>query len=698
MTRDDLLLELLLEEMPAPEIPGFSAELKARVEALLGENRLDCLEVRGFATSRRAGVFVRGLALEQEAVEVEVTGPPVKVCFSDGKPAPALLGFLKREGLDESYTQKVYTIQTDKGDYAAVKKVLPSRPAAAILAEGLPPLLKDLHCRKPMKWGTDSGPYIRPAHALIVLLGGRVLPISFLGCAASRVTRGHRHLDNIEISVDSPGQYPEALRSQLVLIDPAERKTKILREARAHADGVGGTFPPEDPLLEEWAYLTEHPTVVLGKFNGKFLSLPEEILVQAIRSHQKSVPLQDRQGKLLPHFLNVIDKPGDPEGRMVHGIVWVVEARLADAAFFVDQDRQFKLSERVDRLQQLSYHPKLGNFLQKTGRIMELSEYLAYQLGEREHVAELLRAAKLMKADLSSSTVGEFPALQGKIGGLLAVGEGLSKQACDAIYDQYLPEAPEGPYPRNSMGVILNLADKMETIASLFAIEEFPTGSSDPYGLRRLGNGLMEILIEKGLELDLDLVATKAIQLLGGIVQADLEKTLEVLRQFFRERLEFVLERRGIPEDTSRAVIEVRACNPYDAFLRARAIEQYRPEKAFIDFILAIKRIRNITKDVPVGEIRHDLLTEAEEQSLFSDFLQAKGAFLSSFHEKNYGESLKVMETLAGPLQRFFENVLVMTENERIRNNRLALLQSIYREFLKVAQFSHLVVEKAQYR
>ena len=698
MTRNDFLLEVLLEEMPAPEIPGLAAELQSKIEGLLKDQRLESEGVRVFATSRRFGVQIFGLAAEQRTEEGEIMGPPWKVAFADGKPGPALLGFFKREGLDASLADQVYKVTTDKGEYAAIKKAAPARPAAEILSENLGGILQGLKCKKPMRWGTDGGPYIRPVHSIMALLGDGILPLTFLGCAAGRTTWGHRHLDIISVSVPSPDSYAETLSGQLVLTDPEERRAKIMTEAHEHARRALGTFSKDDPLLEEWVYLTEHPSVVMGKFDDKFLALPEEILVQAIRSHQKSVPLRDAHGKLLPQFLNVIDKPGDPTGQMVRGIVWVVEARLTDASFFVDHDRKVRLSERVDGLQQLSYHPRLGNFLQKTGRIMDLSEFLAEQLRIPDRVADLLGAAKLMKADLASSTVGEFPALQGKIGGILAAGEGLSPEACDAIYDQYLPESSEGPYPRNPLGVALSLADKMETLASLFSIGELPTGSSDPYGLRRQGNGLMEILIEKKIGLDLDLTATKAIQLLGGVVETDLEKTLEEMRRFFRERLEFVLERRGIPGDTARAVIEVRACDPHDAFLRAKAIEAYRGQKAFIAFILSLKRIRNITKDLPGYEIRHDLLVESAEQALYADFVQARDAYLAAFHEQNYGEALKVMETLAAPLEHFFEKVLVMDPDARVRENRLALLQAIARELLKLAQFSNLVVEKAAYR
>ena len=696
--KHDFLLEVLLEEMPAPEIPGLLREFTAKFEQLLADSRLEAASVEGFATSRRFGLLVRGLESEQKAIESEVVGPPWKVAFADGKPAPALLGFLKREGLEGFPPEQVYRVENERGEYAALKKQVAARSASTIMAEALPGVLQGVRARKPMLWGDGTGPYIRPLHGLVARLDGTDLPLTFLGAAAGSATRSHRHHANAAVPVGTPADYPALMAGHHVLVSPGTRRLKVLEEAAGLAASVSGKFDPRDPLLEEWVYLAEHPVVVKGKFADRFLQLPEEILVSALRGHQKAIPLRDAGGKLLPNFLAVIDKPPCDTRDITKGIEWVVEARLTDASFFVSHDRDKKLSERVQQLQQLSYHPRLGNFLQKTGRIMELSEYLAYQLNQKESIPELLRAAKLMKADLATATVAEFPALQGKIGGILAAGEGLSREACDAIYDQYLPESPEGPYPRNPMGTALALADKMEAIASLFAIEEFPTGSSDPFGLRRQGNGLMEILIEKRQELDLDLAATKALQLLSGILPVDLEGSLEALRQFFRERLTFVLQRRGVPEDAARAVLDVRACNPYDAFLRAQAIGEYRQEGGFIDFALAIKRIRNMIKDAEVHEVDIALLTEAEEHALYEAFVHAKGTFLAAYQERNYTESLKAMTTLSDPLEKFFGNVLVQTENARIKNNRLALLQSIYREFLKVAQFSHLVVEKAQYR
>lgn len=696
--KHDFLLEVLLEEMPAPEIPGLMREFTAKFEQLLADSLLEAESVEGFATSRRFGLLVKGLGAEQKAVETEVVGPPWKVAFADGNPAPALLGFLKREGLEGFPPEQVYRVENERGEYAALKKQVAARSASTILTEALPGLLLGVRARKPMLWGDGTGPYIRPLHGLVARLDDADLPLTFLGATAGAETRSHRHHGNAPVPVGAPAGHAALLEWHHVLILPSARRLKVLEEAAGLAAAAGGKFDPRDPLLEEWVYLAEHPVVVMGKFPDRFLQLPEEILVSALRGHQKAVPLRDAAGKLLPRFLAVIDKPPCDTRGIVNGIEWVVEARLTDASFFVAHDRDAKLSERVQQLQQLSYHPRLGNFLQKTGRIMELAEYLAYQLDQKENIPELLRAAKLMKADLASATVAEFPALQGKIGGILAAGEGLSREACDAIYDHYLPDSPEGPYPRNPMGTALALADKMEAIASLFAIEEFPTGSSDPYGLRRQGNGLMEILIEKRQELDLDLAATKALQLLSGILPVDLDTTLEALRQFFRERLTFVLQRRGIPEDAARAVLEVRACNPYDAFLRSQAIGRYRQEGEFIDFAQAFKRIRNMIKDAQVHEVDIALLSEAEEHALYEAFVQAKGTFLSAFQERNYTDSLKAMTTLSDPLERFFGNVLVQTENARIKNNRLALLQSIYREFLKVAQFSHLVVEKAQYR
>ena len=696
--RHDFLLEVLLEEMPAPEIPGLLREFTAKFEQVLADNRLETESVEGFATSRRFGVLARGMESEQIAVETEVVGPPWKVAFADGKPAPALLGFLKREGLEGFPPEQVYRVENDRGEYAALKKRVAARSASMILTEALPGLLQGVRARKPMLWGDGSGPYIRPLHGLVARLDGTDLPLTFLGVAAGAGSRSHRHHGNAAVPVGAPSEYPALLAGHHVLVAPGSRRLKVLEEAAGLAASVNGKFDPRDPLLEEWVYLAEHPIVVMGRFADRFLLLPEEILVSALRGHQKAVPLRDAGGRLLPCFLAVIDKPPCDAKGIAKGIEWVVEARLTDASFFVAHDRGLKLSERVQQLQQLSYHPRLGNFLQKTGRIMELAEYLAYQLDQKENIPELLQAAKLMKADLASATVAEFPALQGKIGGILAAGEGLSREACDAIYDQYLPESPDGPYPRNPMGTALALADKMEAIASLFAIEEFPTGSSDPFGLRRQGNGLMEILIEKRQELDLDLAVTKALQLLSGILPVDIDKALDTLRQFFGERLAFVLQRRGVPEDAARAVLDVRACNPYDAFLRAQAISRYRQEKEFIDFALAFKRIRNMIKDTEVHEVDISLLSEAEEHALYEAFVQAKGAFLAAFNERNYTDSLKAMTTLAAPLERFFDNVLVQTENARIKNNRLALLQSIYREFLKVAQFSQLVVEKAQYR
>lgn len=689
----DFLLEIFLEEMPATQIKDIENQLKNNFENFLKSEEIEFEEILSFSTIRRFGLYIKNLSEQQKEKEEEITGPPYNISFKEGLPAEPLIAFLKKEGLEGNF-DKVYKLQKGKNEYVAIKKIIKGKETLEILKNSISNLILKIQFVKPMFWGDGIGPFIRPIHSILCIFGNEVVDIELFKIKSRNSTFILKNKEKFQIEISEPKRYFQILRENYVEPFFEKRKEKILKDIESLKNNL--IYDEKDSLIDEWAYLSEFPTVIRANFKEEYLSLPEEILKISLKKHQKAIPLYDN-ANITKYFLSLIDKPSLSSNEVREGIEWVVEARLKDATFFFQQDLKTPLTKKVEALQKLSFHSDLGNFLQKTGRILELSEFITYNLGKQEKLTKVLNAAKVSKADLLASTVAEFPELQGKIGGILLKIEGYEEDIWKAVYEQYFPEGSEGPYPSNDISVILNISDKIETIASLFSVGEIPSGSQDPYGLRRIGNGLIDILIEKQIDCDLDLIFSKAIQLLPSS-KLDLKEAIEISRNFIKDRVEYIFERKGIPKDTIKATVEVRHFNPYDAFQRAKEIENYRKEKEFINFILSFKRLRNIIKGYDNFEINPSLFREKEEPKLYEDFLQIKEEFLQHYNHKNYFSALKVMTILAPVLEEFFKKVFVLCEDEDLKKNRIALLQSIYREFLKVAQFSHLIVEKSLYK
>lgn len=694
--KKNFLLEIFLEEMPANQIEDIERQLKNNFESFLKEQEIECDEILSFSTIRRFGLLALNLDDFQKDKEVEVLGPPAHISYKQGNPTEALISFLKKEGMEGQF-DKILKVQKNKGEYLAVKKTILGKKIIDILKDQISNLILKLQFAKPMRWGKDGGPFIRPVHSILCLFGEEIVDFNLFNINSGRNTYVLKRGEKFQITIENAEKFLQKLRENNVEPFFEKRKEKTLNDIKDILKDKNLNFDQNDSLIYEWAYLSEFPTVVLSSYNEDFLSLPEEILEITLKKHQKAIPLYEENGKISKNFLCLIDKPILSNEEIIKGIEWVVEARLKDASFFFQQDLKIPLSKRIDDLKKLSFHSELGNVLQKTGRIIELSEFIAYNFGKIEKLTKILNAAKLSKADLLTSTVTEFPELQGKVGGILLKKEGVDEEIYKAIYELYYPETPQGPYPSNDVSIILNIADKIETIVSLISVGEIPSGSQDPYGLRRMGNGLVDILIEKKVDTDLDLIFAKCIQLLPSS-KFEISEFLEILRNFLKDRIEYIFERKGISKDTIKAVIEVRHFNPFDGFQRAKAIEDYRKEKNFIDFILSFKRLKNMIKGYENFEIDPSLFRQAEEPKLYEDFLQLKEEYLQFYNQKNYFSALKIMTILAPELEEFFEKVFVLCEDESLRKNRLALLQIIYREFLKVAQFSNLIVEKSLYK
>ena len=692
MNRRDFLLEIRSEEIPAAALAGARADLLRRMTEALEEERLVGEGAQSLGTPRRLVLVVRGLPERQEDRNSEVLGPPAATAFdAEGKPTRAALGFARAQRVDVA---ELVVVDSPRGPTVAARRVVPGRPTAEVLSEMVPRVVSGLSFQKTMRWGGGGDVFVRPVRGVLALFGGRVVRFSLFGVTSTDSTAGHPILSDAEFSVTGPEDYVSKLRAAYVEPDGEARRVAILESARRMAAEVGGSVESDADLTATLADLVEWPGTVRGSFAPEFLDLPEEITTTAMRTHQKYLPVRGPTG-LLPHFIAVMDNTQDRKGLIAKGNEWVLNARLADARFFYEEDTREKLEGRLPELARLNFQDRLGDYRQKTARLQELAETIAHVVGRPDLVETVATAARLSKADLTTRMVKEFTDLQGIVGGIYARGEGYTDSVWKAIYDQYRPVSATDDPPREAAGAILSLADRFDTLAGLFQIGLAPTGSKDPYGLRRTAFGAVSIITARRWTLDWRSVARKAVALYPPeAAAATPDAVLEPLEAFFAERLRALLERRGHSHDEISAVIDVGVWDFADAADRAQALADARREMDFRALVLAFKRIRNILGTEEPGIASSELYREDAERQLAADFLQARQSIDLLTSSRRYREAMGMIASIAPSLDRFFVEVLVNAPEEPLRRNRLALLASIQKEFSRLADFSEIVVEK----
>ncbi len=687
----DLLLEIGLEEVPARMLAAAERELGARVHALLERERLLTAETARttFSTPRRLAVLVHGLSPRQPDAEEQLTGPAWAVAFKNGEPTPAAHAFAKKAGVA---VDRLQPLGTPKGEYASAPLARPGRSAAEVLGENLAKEIAALTWPKPMYWRAGKPErFARPVQWLVALLDGDVLPVEFAGVRAGRETYGHRILHGPEpISLESPAAYADALRAAYVEPD-AEARRHTIRKAldRVTREGAEGARWREDhPLVHTVTHLTEWPAVLLGGFAPEFLALPEEVLVTVMRDHQKYFALEDHAGKLLPHFLTVLNT--EPTDTIRHGNERVLRARFSDARFFWEFDRRTTLDDRRALLAHVTFHKDLGSYEGKTARTFAIAGTLAEAAearGAAVNRAALERACTLAKVDLTTELVKEFTELQGIVGGLYARATGEPEAVAAAVYHQYRPAAVADPIPPTTEGQILGLADRMGTLADLFQIGLAPSGSRDPYALRRAANAVIKILAVSELPLTLtDLLA-------AACVATDAPD----LRAFLRERLAFYLEDvRKLPGDAVAAALNAAYEDVPDAEMRAAALAEVRGSDDLLAVSAAWKRTKNILrqaaeKGVAVPKtVDPALLADEPERALFAAAEQVITEAADRGREGDYPGALAAIATLRPPIDRFFDATMVMVDDPALRANRLALLGRIVTHLGRLADFSEL--------
>jgi glycyl-tRNA synthetase beta chain len=685
----EFLLEILAEEIPAGVLSQARNDLLRGLADALAAERIGGTFF-ALSTSRRLILFSRDVPEVQDDREIESVGPSVKVAFdAEGKPTRAAEGFARGQGVA---VEALRIVSTPKGEYVSVSRVVEGRFTSEILAEAIPAVVAKMSFPRMMRWGDGRNTWIRPVHSVVCLLDGLVVPFSLFGVESGRTTFGHRTLAPGRIVVVGVDDYVTKLRASFVEPDYATRRRTLVEKAEALAAEVGCSAVDDATLLDILAHLVEWPGLVRGSFDAAYLELPEEILVTAMREHQKVLPTRDAAGALAPHFLAVADHAGDPKGFIARGNEWVLNARFADARFFWDDDGKLPLEERVPLLARLSFQEKLGDSFRKAQRVEALSERLAVDLGLGESVAEVTRAAQLARADLVTDMVREFPDLQGIVGGLYARRDGESESVWQAIYDHYLPAGADDALPRDEVGRVVALADRVDTLAGFFALGLVPTGSRDPYALRRAALGVVRILLEGALRLDLP-AAIRAATALHDLAGVTGDEVAASLHPFLLDRLRFLLERRGFRHDEVEAVLTTDCPDVTDAAERVAAVAAVRRQPDFGPLAVAFKRVQNILAQAgsPAGgELDPALMSDDSERQLAGDFYQARGILDELIGARRYEEALSVMASLGPSLDRFFTDVMVLVDDEAVRRNRLSLLGAMRDQFFRVARLSEI--------
>lgn len=685
----EFLLELLTEELPASHIRSAREQLETGFRRELGEARIGIRSLRTLATPRRlivTGDFAEG----QEDREEVVTGPPLAIAKGpDGALTPAGKGFARSQGVDESLLEAV---RTPKGEYLGFKRRAKGTPAAEILAAAVPRVLGSLTFPKLMRWAESPFRFSRPIHGLLCIFGGAPVATSFAGFQATDETVGHRIAAPGRIKAADFASYREGLARSFVVVDPDERRKMIQDQMEAALAPLKAKIYPDPGLIDDLTLNVEHPLVIFGAFPESFLSLPLEVLSTAMREGQKVFSVV-RDKKQLPNFIGVADAPADAKGLIRRGNERVLRARLEDARFFWDQDRKVPLGDRAEGLKNVLFQEKLGTYEDKTQRLKKLVGYLCDRLGAADEREAAVEAASLCKADLLTEMVKEFSGLQGRMGGLYAKAEGLPAAVHQAIYEHYQPGSLEDASPATTAGALLSIADKMDSIVGGIGIGLQVSGSSDPFGLRRNAHGVCKVVLDRKLRFSFPLLLDRTLAVYGDRLTVERAEVKAACLEFFAGRLRFILEKKGYRYDLVNAALGPGIDQILDVQARVEALDALESSPQFEPFILMAKRINNIIKGLPAAKVAPDLFSEMEERDLYSTLSIIGSNAQPMIARGDFARAQGIIFKLQPVLNTFFDKVLVMAEDKKVRQNRLGLLQSISRMLLKFADYSQVVVE-----
>lgn len=683
---NDLLLEIGTEEIPAKFMPGILSQMETTVKARFEAERIGFSELRALGTPRRIVLIVRDLAAMQADKTSENRGPSVKVAFdAEGKPTKAAEGFARGQGIAATEL-----IVKDNYVYAIVHES--GRPVKDILPQMLPELIGALNFPKSMRWGNLDMRFVRPVRWLVALLGKEVIPFTIAEVSSGNRTRGHRFLSKGEITVADADDYLDKLAKNHVMVDQDIRRNVIREQIEKLARQHEGRAEIDEDLLEEVVFLVEYPTALCGKFEEKYLDLPSEAVITPMREHQRYFPVWSQDNRLLPLFITVRNGGADYIDIVRHGNERVLRARLADARFFFEEDQKVRLADRVEKLKTVVFQEGLGTLFDKTVRLQKLGAELAKAAGVAEaEIAPIERGAYLAKADLVTGMVCEFTELQGIMGRQYALLNGENPAVAETIFEHYLPRFAGDSLPVTPAGRAVSIADKIDNIVATFSRGLIPTGSQDPYALRRQALGIVNILIDAKYHVSLIGLVEKAMDLLQ-ITEADRrQKLTEEISEFFKLRLKNILADGNLRYDRVDAVMAAGTDDVYDVWLRAQAMLQEGGSEAMQRAVQAFTRVSNLAKNAAGDQIDSALLQEETEKELYKAYQTAKKQIDGQMQNRDYAAVLKTVAGLAAPIDAFFGAVMVMAEDMAVRNNRLALLKSIAGLAGRLADLSKIV-------
>ncbi|MDR1396173.1 MAG: glycine--tRNA ligase subunit beta [Desulfarculales bacterium] len=691
----DLLFEIGCEEIPARFLRPAIAQLAEKAAAEFMAQSIKTGKIKTSATPRRICLIAHEVATRQEdRIEVAL-GPLVSAAFdANGAPSKAAEGFARGQGVDVHTLEK---IDTDKGVRLGVRRHIRGRLSEQVLAEILPKLVLSLSWPKSMRWGQGKIRFARPLHWLLAILDEKIIKFELAGMMSGNLTYGHRFMAPAPITVSHPSEYESLLRQAQVIVDRASRKAETVAQIETAALTAGGRLMPDPDLLEEVTDLVELPVGGYGHFDKEFLQIPKPVIISAMRSHQRYFALEDKNGSLLPCFVMINNTRARDPQLVNHGHERVLRARLADAAFFVKEDTKHPLIERLPSLNQVTYHANLGSSRDKVERFTQLALFLGQRLdlGARE-LQRLERACLLAKCDLVTGLVGEFPDLQGQVGEEYALRNGEDKEVAQAVREHYLPLSAGGDLPQGRLGALVGIADRLDTMSGCFALGLVPTGAADPYGLRRAAIAVIRIISEKPLLINLSQALEQAIDNLSPWNKENPEIIKNKIMEFIASRLTGILADDGVALDVSEAVIAAGMDDLSGLRAKAHALNAMKDSDEFSALAAGLKRVFNIlrkNRQQPVASVvSADLLQEDAEKNLYREFLRLRDNALPKLAAGAYLEFLQELSALKDPIDNFFNQVMVMSDDERLRVNRMALLQEIADLFAKVAQFNNLQV------
>jgi len=686
----ELLLEIGTEEIPAAFLPKAMADMEELIRKALSGERIAHGEVKTMATPRRLFLCVADVAETQEDQVIEKIGPTRKAAYDDrGNPTKAAIGFAKGQGIELA---EVEIVTTDKGEYLCARKTIAGGPVAALLPGVLTRLITAIPFKKSMRWSNLDLRFARPIHWILALFGGATVPFRLENIQSGNTSRGHRFLSPEPFAVSGYDDYLEKTKQAGVIVDPEERKKIIREEAARVAAAVSGYPLITDELLETVAFLVEYPTAVCGGFDPEYLQLPREVLTTTMMSHQKYFPVVDGGGKLLPHFITINNTLARDPAVVTRGNEKVIRARLSDARFFFEEDQKVSLDRRCEDLRTVVYHTLLGTSYEKVLRFLKLAALIAARVNPAL-AAAVDRAAVLAKADLDTQMVGEFSELQGIMGREYALLAGEDPLIAQAIYEHYLPLAAGGELPETDIGAMVGIADKLDTIVGFFAVNLIPSGTADPYALRRQALGIINIILAKSYPLNLEELIAASLDGLGDKLKRP-EATIKAeVREFFRARFENQLIAQGHPYDVVDAVLATGFADLTTTMKKIEAMEGFRNHEDFQPLAVACKRVANILKDFQGSKVKPDLFQAEAEKDLYRVFLEVEGKAADLLAGRRHEAALAEMARLRAPVDAFFAAVMVMAKEEDIRCNRLSLLAMIASLFRRVADFSKLVTD-----